>query len=818
MPYPEETHCMSARGGIYSPKDSKQWSSWGRWQLGLSYLGYGGNGLYGLDTINAYSPITDIAFGMGNVLTAAINTTDYFLGLYGLGITQGRFGNNVGESSLAQAVKDFGWIPSYSYGFTAGAYYKNMPVSATLGGYDTERFVAHDSDFTISQEDNLPRPNVRGIQVTSTNAPSHWNSSTQIISDYGNFFSAVIDSSTPFLWLPPTVCDNIASAFNLTYNETFQLYTLTNDQYQSYSTSDDHTFTLSLSSIDNHDNFGLPLSVPGVVNITLPIKAFVGTLQYPFQRETIKYGQPAIPYFMLRKSDNETNTILGRSFLQESYLITKFDSGTFTIHQAKFPDNPDKDVNLVGIKQPSNSPFPPPPRTEEKTGLTTAQMVGIAVGVVAFCTVLVAALCCYRRRRNQRKRREAALKEEEVRDSGSTITPDSPKTPVARILSKIARRKRSRRATGASTAADANPTEVPDSEIYELPAPPAPVELAAGGHDDTDSIMGDTEMGTDSTQNLSAYEIAKRKLDRQLAGPVPAYAPPADGIMPSGEKEDHIEVTTQPAHSFHNVSPVRSHEGLGTNSLPGTLPSPVSPRTDGYTNELPSPIDGTLQQYSSRSSKGSNKRRRKDSVSSPSSSSQSGPSSRSNSNHSNRSNGNAAPAAGVSFPLPQATFQRTPIEPSKVVCLGPLPDNVQLFRQKVASQAAASNEGGASQAQFNAVSHPSEGSLGSNYTDDEDRIVEEMTRQSMKSMNQTYKSHQSRKAPTIRPVLAPQGEGGSTAKSTHSSSSRTRKSARSGSNGSGSSSSQRRPGRIDGDELIHVPQMAEKRYSWEEGG
>lgn len=96
----------------------------GIWQLGLDYLGYGGNGQYGLDTVNAYSTITDIGFGMSNVLMSAINTTDYYLGFFGLGITQGNFGHEVAQSPLTQAVHTFGWIPSYSYGYTAGASYR----------------------------------------------------------------------------------------------------------------------------------------------------------------------------------------------------------------------------------------------------------------------------------------------------------------------------------------------------------------------------------------------------------------------------------------------------------------------------------------------------------------------------------------------------------------------------------------------------------------------------------------------------------------------------------------------------------------------
>lgn len=806
---------MTARGGIYTPSDSKRWTSWGQYFLGLEYLGYGGNGAYGIDNINAWSPFTNIAFGMSNVLIAAYNTTDYFNGLFGLGISQGRFKTNIGESALTQAVKTFGWIPSYSYGYTAGASYKNMPGSLTLGGFDSARFVDHDTVFTITQEDNSPRVNVRSINVYNNNKPSGWSSSTNVLSAYNDTFMALVDSTTPYLWLPEGICDSFASALNLTYNETFKLYTLTNDQYQDYSSSNAYVFTFSLASIDNNDNFGLPLSAPGVVNITIPIKAFVASLQYPFAKQAIKYGQAAVPYFMLRKATNGSNTIIGRSFLQEAYIRTKYDSGVFSLHQAAFPRDPDQDIKLNLIKQPSNSPYPPPPPNKDHHGLTTPQMIGIAVGVVAFCTLLVAALCFWGRRRKQKKHSEAAAKEAEAQDTSSTIAPDSPMTPISRILSRIVRRRRSRRTT--TTTDTSGPMEAPASEIYELPAPLPPAELAAHNEDE-DSILGDTEAGTDDSHNLSAYELARRKLARQLAGPVPAYAPPENGVMPV-EKDIHIDTSVvqtttiphpQPTYHHHNVSPVRSHEGLGTNSLPGTLPSPVSPRTDWNTNDLPSPITASLHPNSASSQSGSTGRRRGGSNTMNGTASEFDSASRSNSNSSSSSEGRRQNRESkVSFPLPQASFQRTPIEPSKVVCLGPLPENVSLFRHSMLPTATGTggrSSTGPTGPVNNSHHRPSTGSLGSDFTDEEDAMVEEISRQSVMSVSRSQGSHGGSRPstfvdPRIRTVLPLRTDEEGNISPT---------SDRSGaeSNSSG--------GRIDGDDLIHVPQMADKRYSWEE--
>ncbi|KND87875.1 Candidapepsin [Tolypocladium ophioglossoides CBS 100239] len=787
----KEPYCAAARGGIYSPTKSKHWSPMGLWQLGLQYLGYRANGEYGLDTINAYSPITDIGFGMSNVLMAAINTTSPYLGFFGLGIEPGRFGNMVADSPLTQAVKTFGWIPSYSYGFTAGAHYRNTIVSATLGGYDTARFVSHDTTFAMTSGETITRTLVRGIQVAANKGndkPDVWSSRTEILSDWNSSFTAMIDSSTAYLWLPEAVCDRFARALNLTYNSTFDLYTLTNQQYRDYTSKDALTFTFSLTSFDNNDNFGLPLEVAGVVNITLPLQAFVSLLQYPF-RDAIKYADPAVPYFTLRKSRGNS-FVIGRAFLQESYIITKFDEARYSIHQALFPANPEHDASLQKIKQSPNSPFPPPPTPAHSDPLSTGQMVGIAVGAVLMCATMLLGWCCWRRRRRSRRVKDSD-EADDNKDSTSTLTPDSPRTPVSRILSKLARRKQLRRTRRDTGDGVQFPSEAPDCQIYELPAPAPPAELD-GGSDDN-SIIGETEPGTDNTRNLGAYELARRKLDRQLQGPVPAYVPPADATLPPEKAIPDLrpaqvnQLPDQPSP----ISPTRSRGG-DSNSFPASEPSPISPRTEWNTHstDLPSPLTPSEPPRSISSSTGSRGGQISSCTGDPGRS------------HSVTSTAPVSPTADTLPSIPAASFQRTPIDPSKIVCLGPLPENVQIRRQNMMPRAAGTDGRSIPTPMFSAISLPSEGSLGSNYTEEEERIVKEMTRQASLSYvrsSQSYQRSSSHRGGQDRAVLPFHTEESALSSRILESETLSRR------------------GRIDpGRDLIHVPQMAAKRYSWEE--
>lgn len=672
-------------------------------------------------------------------------------------------------------------------------------MSATLGGYDSARFVPHDTAFTLEQGESIPHTLVRGIQVAANhtgNQPDAWSSSVEILSDWNSSFTAMIDSSTPYLWLPEPVCARFAEALNLTYNSTYELYTLSNELYRDYTTNNSLTFTFSLTSFDNHDNFGLPLEVPGVVNITLPLRAFVSLLEYPFARGAIKYGDPAVPYFTLRKSTNST-FVIGRTFLQESYLITKFDESLYSVHQAVFPHAPEADADLVPIRQPSNSPYPPPPRAHQNEELTPGQMAGIAVGAVLLCTVIVGG-CCYLRRRKQPPRKAKNKDDvDDQNDSASTLAPDSPNSPVCKIFSKIVGHKHSHSRRGAADSDKSGklkdvgdavcenqaPFEAPDCQIYELSASAAPIELDAGS--DRHSI-GEIELATQNPQDVSAYEMARIRMDRQLRGPVPAYSPPTDGSVLQPEKampNRRLLDTSQAVLHPSPTSPMRSAGGSShSNSSPTPELSPVSPRGDWqtYPTLMPSPDAGTMSS-------------RFPGVAGSWGEQAEGPA--------RTSQSNLAQAEDL-VTIPQLVLKRTTTDFSNAICLGPLPDNLQQSqRDTVITRLAGAEDRGVSRPLFNATSRNSDGSLGSNFTEEEDMIAEEMTRQATLSQvtrAQCYQVSSNRRGQALPKLRVDNRESVENNQA---------------------KDSMPAHGRLHldpGRDLIHVPQLANKRYSWED--
>ena len=86
-------------------------------------LPYGGNGDYGLESFAFTDTIHGTTTAVKSALVAAINDTDYYQGYIGVGVAQGRFGKNVTNPFLTQLVETYGFVPSHSYGYTAGANY-----------------------------------------------------------------------------------------------------------------------------------------------------------------------------------------------------------------------------------------------------------------------------------------------------------------------------------------------------------------------------------------------------------------------------------------------------------------------------------------------------------------------------------------------------------------------------------------------------------------------------------------------------------------------------------------------------------------------
>lgn len=90
--------------------------------LGLDpQLGFTGDGKYGFDNISLSEGIS-----VPSQVVGVINTTEYWLGFFGLGVEPTNFTSADKPTFLDSMVETMSLIPSHSYGYTAGAYYRKL--------------------------------------------------------------------------------------------------------------------------------------------------------------------------------------------------------------------------------------------------------------------------------------------------------------------------------------------------------------------------------------------------------------------------------------------------------------------------------------------------------------------------------------------------------------------------------------------------------------------------------------------------------------------------------------------------------------------
>ena len=219
--------------------------------------------------------------------------------------------------------------------------------------------------------------------------------------------------------MPVAACDNFATNFGLNYDNQTDLY-LINDTMHSKLTNlnPEIIFKLSPQTTDGGES----------VNIVLPYAAFALQASYP-------YYQNSTRYFPIRRAANDSQYILGRTFLQEAYLIADYERANFTIAQAAFA-NPMPAETLVSILPPggkaTNSTGGGGVVTRPDAVLSRNVIIGIAVGVVAGAALVlfIFATAFYIRRR-RRQRLAAALP---LLPSSETSSPQPPNfSPPAEV-------------------------------------------------------------------------------------------------------------------------------------------------------------------------------------------------------------------------------------------------------------------------------------------------------------------------------------------------------------------------------------------------
>jgi hypothetical protein len=400
----------SAQNFGFQTNVSTTWLNIGEFYIELEEaLNYTARGFFGFDTVSlGVTRNSSPQISQTHQLVAAIADLDYYLGVLGLGQARSSFSSfSTSFGSFLYLLREAERIPSFAYAYTAGAQYRLKSVfgNLILGGFDATRFTpsANGFSFTFSQDPSrLLTVGVDSILATNTLQGTYSLTA-------GAHFS-VIDSTVSHLWLPEDVCAEFEIAFGLTYDPQTDLY-LVNDTVHEELISRNPTLTFKLVN-------SLQDATTNYTNIELPYAAFDLQASYP-------YYPNATNYFPIRRAANDTQYILGRTLLQEAYLIVDYERANFTVAQATFPD-PLPKANVVAIAPPGFSGSAPAPTsaTASSPGISTGAIAGIAIGAVAVLILAILTFFFFHKRRTRRAQQlshELAGKDMVEADSGTYL-------------------------------------------------------------------------------------------------------------------------------------------------------------------------------------------------------------------------------------------------------------------------------------------------------------------------------------------------------------------------------------------------------------
>ncbi|KAI9707064.1 MAG: hypothetical protein M1836_000024 [Candelina mexicana] len=387
------SNCTSSRGGIFDNSSSTTWVDKGIYKLILEAVEFNPSlntsANFGFDTLGI-GPRSSEGLSVDHQIFGAFATDIYYLGIFGLNpkpTNYSGFDNPI--PSFLTNLKEKGSLPSISFGYTAGASYRPGKVagSLTLGGYDASRFTPNNLQFTFGPD--ISRDLLVSIRsITTSNPTGRILMRTPILS--------FIDSTLPYMYLPLLACQEFEKAFGLIWNEKSQLY-LVNDTIHDNLVSLNPTITLELANA---------LTGGQTINITFPYASFDKEVGYPLVRNTTRY-------FPLMRALNDSQYVLGRTFLQEAYLTVDWERKNFTVSQAVFPDSSTKQhiitIPPLGISSNStNSTNPSAPTSSKHNGLTKGAIPGIVIGILVVMLVLAVLAFTLTKRRKRRASAAAA--------------------------------------------------------------------------------------------------------------------------------------------------------------------------------------------------------------------------------------------------------------------------------------------------------------------------------------------------------------------------------------------------------------------------
>lgn len=407
--------CDDQRGFIFRPNESLTYVSNSIFNIGIEQ-----NLMLDTTAPTGFDTVTLGLLGSGGPTVAHtvvfnLISPKYWIGIFGLNPRPTNFTTfrDPQPSFMSQLVTN-NIIPSTSYGYTAGNQYRLNKVygSLTLGGYDENRF---DTTKNISMGfySDISRDLLVNLHSVTTDSGSPSNLLP------GGTVPIFIDSTVGPIWLPESACTAFEQAFGLTYDNSSQSYLVNKTLHASLTSRNPNvTFTI-----------GTETSGGSTVDIVLPYGAFDLQLGFPqiLNLDTNTYlSANSSYYFPLKRATNTTQYTLGRTFLQEAYLIADYDRSNFTVAPCTW-DQQKIGTSLIRTIRRANETGSDSGSSSTPVGAIAGGVVG---GVVALIAIIGVILFFMRRKKRTEKHRLAELESKSHGGNTKTSTDSSDGKPV----------------------------------------------------------------------------------------------------------------------------------------------------------------------------------------------------------------------------------------------------------------------------------------------------------------------------------------------------------------------------------------------------
>ncbi|KAF2785990.1 acid protease [Melanomma pulvis-pyrius CBS 109.77] len=393
----------------FEPESSKAWKEEGLYSLPMPdwWSGTGVNGTWGSDNVGLGESSPDSKI-LGSQWVVEYDSEDFFMGSFGLAAGSVNPGSGP-KSPFLTNFAAFNNSPSTSYGYTAGAIYRNnnkgILGNLVLGGFDQSRFSQLGTSISMPSTSN-------NTLVVGVQSILYHPDRDKVANDYSftastSGFSATIDSTLPYLWLPGHICDEFALRFQLTFDKTREMYTVNDTAHQ---------YNLDQNAIVNFKIGDGPQDSNDATTISLPYAAF-----------DLQGDSPLFPnatnYFPIKRSKNGI-FVLGRTFLQEAYIVVDYERANFTVAPANYSD-PMPAAQIVPIFKkdyiPPTASSTSTSTQPKKGGLAPGAVAGIVVAIVIVFLLLGLGAFFFWKKRRTPQSKEAEISEIDTMVAGTEV-------------------------------------------------------------------------------------------------------------------------------------------------------------------------------------------------------------------------------------------------------------------------------------------------------------------------------------------------------------------------------------------------------------